>query len=64
MPNKHNEKRRHHIPRMKFRVMNWAEYDANLRRRGSLSLWITVEAIAGWQAAPTHPWLASPAIRT
>ncbi|OYO28766.1 cation transporter dimerization domain-containing protein [Janthinobacterium sp. PC23-8] len=28
MPNKHNEKRRHHIPKMKFKVTNWAEYDA------------------------------------
>ena len=29
-----------------------AEYDAGLRRRGSLTLWVTDEAIAGWQAAP------------
>lgn len=52
MPNKHNEKRRHHIPKLKFKVTNWAEYDAGLRRRGSLTLWVTDEAIAGWQAAP------------
>ena len=37
---------------MKFKVTNWAEYDAGLRRRGSLTLWVTDEAIAGWQAAP------------
>jgi len=24
-------------PKMKFRVKNWAEYDAGLRRRGSLT---------------------------
>jgi len=41
MPNKHNEKRRHHIPKMKFKVTNWAEYDAGLKRRGSLTLWVT-----------------------
>jgi len=52
MPNKHNEKRRHHIPKMKFKVMNSAEYDTGLRRRGSLTLWVTDEAIAGWQAVP------------
>jgi hypothetical protein len=23
MPNKHNAKRRHHIPKMKFKVRNW-----------------------------------------
>lgn len=52
MPNKHNAIRRHHIPKMKYRVRNWAEYDAGLRRRGSLTLWVTDEAMAEWQAAP------------
>jgi hypothetical protein len=35
-PNKHNAKCRHHIPKMKFSVRNWAEYDAALRARGSM----------------------------
>ena len=52
MPNKHNTERRHHIPKMKFKVTNWGEYDAGLRRRGSLTLWVTDEVIDGWQAAP------------
>jgi hypothetical protein len=51
MPNKHNASRRHHIPKMKFRVKNWAEYDAGLRRRGSLTLWLTPELLDGWNAA-------------
>jgi Transposase DDE domain len=51
MPNKHNASRRHHIPKMKFRVKNWTEYDAGLRRRGSLTLWLTPEVLDGWQAA-------------
>lgn len=50
MPNKHNAQRRHHIPKMKFRVKNWAACDAGLRRRGSLTLWVTPEALDGWQA--------------
>ena len=50
MPNKHNASRPHHIPKMKFRVKNWAEYDAGLRRRGSLTLWVTPEVLDGWQA--------------
>jgi len=37
MPHKHNAARRHHIGKMKFKVTNWAEYEAGLRRRGSLS---------------------------
>jgi hypothetical protein len=50
MPNKHNALRRHHIPKMKFSVKNWAEYDAGLRRRGSLTLWVTAEVLNSWQA--------------
>jgi hypothetical protein len=52
MPNKHNDARRHHIPKMKFRVTNWSAYEAGLRRRGSLTLWVSDEAIAAWRAAP------------
>jgi hypothetical protein len=55
MPNKHNALRRHHIPKMKFRVKNWAEYDAGLRRRGSLTLWVTAEVLDGWNAARRTP---------
>ena len=50
MPNKHNAARRHHIPKMKFEVRNWAAYEAGLRRRGSLTLWVTPEAVADWTA--------------
>ena len=52
MPHKANAGRRHHIPRPKRRVTNWAEYDTALRRRGSLTLWFTDEAIESWRAAP------------
>jgi|GEM_PF-833073 len=50
MPHKHNACRRHHIGKMKFKVTNWAEYEAGLRRRGSMTLWITPDALAGWAA--------------
>src|SRR5476649_38900 len=50
MPHKLNAERRHHIPKMQFKVTNWAEYEAGLLRRGSLTLWITPEAIDGWGA--------------
>src|ERR1700692_1945527 len=40
MPHKHNADRRHHIPKMSFKVQNWPTYEAGLRRRGSLTLWI------------------------
>ena len=50
MPNKHNTDRRHYIPKMKFKVQNWTEYEAELRRRGSLNLWIVDAARAQWQS--------------
>jgi hypothetical protein len=52
MPHKANAGRRHHIPRPKRRVTNWAEYNEALRQRGSLTVWFTDEAIAAWKAAP------------
>lgn len=41
---------RHHIGKVKFKLTNWAEYETGLRRRGSLTLWITPEALSSWQA--------------
>jgi hypothetical protein len=52
MPHKVNAACRHHIPRQKRRVTNWAEYDASLRQRGSLTIWFSEEAIESWRAAP------------
>ena len=52
MPFKANAARRHRIPRQRHRVTNWAEYDAALRQRGSLTVWFTDEAVAAWQAEP------------
>ena len=52
MPRKLNAERRHRIPKMGFRVTNWAEYEAGLRRRGSLTMWVTQEAMDAWDAAP------------
>src|SRR6187551_3659241 len=52
MPFKANADRRHHIPKQRRRVTNWAEYDAALRQRGSLTVWFTEDAIAAWKAEP------------
>ena len=49
MPHKHNADRRHHIPKMSFKVQNWPAYEAGLRRRGSLTLWIEDGALEHWQ---------------
>ena len=69
MPFKLNQDRRHHIPRQKHRVANAAAYDAALRQRGSLTVWVTDEAIEAWRAAPRttpggQPWYSPLAILT
>jgi hypothetical protein len=52
VPFKANAARRHRIPKQRHQVTNWAEYDASLRQRGSLTVWFTEEAIAAWCAEP------------
>ena len=69
MPFKANAARRHHIPKQRHRVTNWAAYEAALRQRGSLTVWVTEEAIRAWRAAPRttrggQPWYSPLAILT
>ena len=52
MPHKHNADRGRHISKMSFKsfkVQNWPAYEAGLRRRGSLALWIEDAALECWQ---------------
>jgi hypothetical protein len=69
VPFKANADRRHHIPMQRHRVTNWAEYDAALRQRGSLTVWFTDAAIAAWRAEPRttrggQPYYSALAITT
>jgi Transposase DDE domain len=69
LPFKLNQDRCHYIPKQKHKLMNWREYDAGLRQRGSLTVWFTDDAIEGWQAEPRttqggQPWYSSLAILT
>ena len=52
VPFKANAEHRHHIPKQRHRVTNSAAYDAALRQRGSLTVWVTDAAIAAWKAEP------------
>src|SRR3954464_10493547 len=69
VPFKLNQDRRHHIPRQRHKVTNWADYEASLRQRGGLTVWFTEEAIAAWAAAARttrggQPWYSPLAILT
>ena len=37
----------------RYRVKNWGEYEAGLRRRGDLTVWLSDEALAAWRASPS-----------
>ena len=68
MPFKLNQDRRHQIPRQTHKVTNWPAYEAGLRRRGSLTVWFSAEAIEGWGEPRTtpggQPWYSALAILT
>src|ERR1044071_2987119 len=69
LPFKLNQAGRHHIPRQRHRVTNWPAYEATLCQRGSLTVWLTEEAIAAWAAEPRttrggQPWYSELAILT
>ena len=52
LPFKLNQARRRRIPKERHKVTGWRAYDASLRQRGSLTVWVTAEAIEGWRAQP------------
>src|SRR5689334_24293276 len=53
MPYRFNEPRRHKLPRARYRVQNWPEHDRASQRRGSLTVWVTPEALAAWRRPRT-----------
>jgi hypothetical protein len=45
MPYKHTEPHHHKIPKARYKVSNWREYGQALQQRGSLTVWVTPEAL-------------------
>jgi hypothetical protein len=48
MPNKYSEKKGWKVPKQKYKVSNWSEYNQALRNRGRIEFWIDEEAIEQW----------------
>jgi len=48
MPHKFNAGRRHKIPKARYVVKNWPEYEASLRKRGGLRVWIADDVVDHW----------------
>jgi DNA-binding protein HU-beta len=53
---KANADRRHKIPKTRYRMTNWPDYDVALVRRGRLTLWITEGAGARACASNRQAW--------
>lgn len=51
MPFKFHEAQRYRIPKARYRVRNWPDYDRGLVRRGDIRVWLSEDAIIGWRAA-------------
>jgi probable HAF family extracellular repeat protein len=49
MPYQVDQARRHKIPKTKYKVKNWREYDQAWQERGRLTVWVTLEALAAWE---------------
>ena len=56
-----------------YRIRNWSEYNASLKQRGSLTIWVSPEAVKNWTtdeltgepgASPTYTDLAIEALAT
>lgn len=46
------KRRQYKYAKSRYRVKNWGEYEAGLRRRGDLTVWLSDEALDAWRAAP------------
>ena len=48
MPNKYPLKKGWKIPKQRYRISNWRDYNESLRQRGQIDIWITEEALNSW----------------
>jgi len=53
MPYKASEACRHKIPRARYKVINWPDYDRALQQHGSLRICVMPEALAAWRPSDT-----------
>lgn len=63
MPNKYAEKKGWNVPKQKYKVSNWSEYNDALRGRGSIDFWLDDEAIDNWyEANQTYDGTGAPKV--
>ena len=50
---KYPKRSQHKYAKSPYRIRNWPEYEAGLRRRGDLTIWFSDDAIKSWRAVPS-----------
>jgi hypothetical protein len=48
MPNKYPTKKGWKVPKQKYKLSNWSEYNDALRSRGNIAVWLSEDAISQW----------------
>ncbi len=48
MPNKYPQKKGWNVPKQKYKLKNWSEYNEALRRRGDITFWLSEDVISKW----------------
>ncbi|MED7789476.1 hypothetical protein AB8E56_10520, partial [Francisella sp. 19X1-34] len=48
MPHKYAESKGWHVPKQKYKITNWSEYNKALTNRGRIDIWLTEDAVNNW----------------
>ena len=48
MPYKYPKSTDLHVPKQKYKIVNWSEYNQALKNRGSIDFWLTDDAVEQW----------------
>jgi hypothetical protein len=55
MPYKLRNDRRHKFDKVRYKITNWSEYNEALKKRGSVTLWLSDEIIKAWYVDQNKP---------
>jgi hypothetical protein len=47
---KYPKRSQYKYAKSRYRIRNWAEYEAGLRKRGDLTVWLSDAALDAWRA--------------
>jgi hypothetical protein len=59
---KHPKRSQYKYAKSPYQIRNWPVYEAGLRRRGDLTVWLSDAALDAWRAQPSGPYPAASAL--